>query len=207
VRINARPTLRIVTRWPKPRQERGILTLLCPCLAGLPPDRAAWLGILPLHDANARLLAIVRELGGQGGAQGGMSGDVFAGVLAIDPFRSVADLLAALRAGGVRGVVNLPSVAAFDGEMGAILDDLRFGMAREIDFLAAAVASGFRAAGCARSPETAQRMVEAGVELIIADGGPPLAGQRRRRAAAVARIARSVRTVPVVALPDRVDDG
>jgi len=131
---------------------------------------------------------------------------VLAGVLAIDPFRSVPDLLAALRDAGVRGVVNLPSVAAFDGEMGTILDDLRFGVAREIDFLAAAVAAGFRAAGCAHTPEAARRMVAAGVELIIADGGPPLAGQRRRRAAAVQRIMRSVREVPVVKLPDAVTE-
>jgi predicted TIM-barrel enzyme len=190
------PALRIVTRWPPRRPDRDALYALCPCLAGLPPKRAAWLGVLPLHDANARLLEEVSK---------GIAGNVLAGVLAIDPFRSASDLLAALRAAGVRGVVNLPSVAAFDGEMGGILDDLRFGVAREIDFLAAAVAAGFRAAGCARSPEVAQRMIAAGVELIVADGGPPLAGQQRRRAAAVRRIARSVRVVPVIELPGAVD--
>src|SRR5262245_1182398 len=188
--------LRIVTRWPPRGSDRAALTVLCPCLAGLPPRRAAWLGVLPLHDANARLLAAIA---------GGVADDMIAGVLAIDPFRSVPDLLAALRAAGVRGVVNLPSVAAFDGEMGGILDDLRFGVAREIDFLATAVAAGFRAAGLARSPEIAQRMIAVGVKLIIADGGPPLAGQQRRRAAAVRRIARSVRGVPVIALPDAVE--
>jgi predicted TIM-barrel enzyme len=204
--------LRIVTRWPSRRPasrdlQDGTLTLLCPCFAGLPPARAAWLGVLPLHDANARLLEALHAGAGRAGGVGEPGREsVLAGVLAIDPFRSVPDLLAALRDAGVRGVVNLPSVAAFDGEMGTILDDLRFGVAREIDFLAAAVAAGFRAAGCARTPEAARRMVAVGVELIIADGGPPLAGQRRRRAAAVQRIMRSVREVPVVKLPDAVTE-
>jgi len=67
------------------------------------------LGILPIHDANGRLVE-------------GLSKPRFrrvpdfAGVCLADPFRRLDDILDCVREAGIKGVVNLPTVAPLLGQ-------------------------------------------------------------------------------------------
>ncbi len=165
---NEQPMVRLVTAWPPPRTRVAKWTVFCPFMEGLDPELAFWLGGLAWHDANASLLAALRIPAS--------ASHVYAGVFCVDPFRRDDDLFGALRQAGVTGVVNLPSVAFIDGELGAILGSFDLGASRELDFLRRAHLAGLRIAGCAGSVEVADVLAQSGADFIIAHGGPPQPG-------------------------------
>ncbi|THK36749.1 hypothetical protein EHS39_18330 [Ensifer sp. MPMI2T] len=136
-------------------------TLYCPACEGLVQSTFDSLVLLPIHDANGRLLA---------GLGNGVSwpSDVFAGVLALDPFRRHADILKALANAGCHGVVNFPSVTAIDGEMRVSLEDFGYGVKSELALLRAAVAKGFSALAVVDSFGMAQEALAIGVNGLIA---------------------------------------
>ena len=163
--------VRLVTSMP---MSAGVdeIQILCPFLRGLDPALGMWLGPLAWHDSNAALLAVLeqaRPLPPQV--------TVFAGVFCADPFRAEDDVVAALRAAGVSGMANLPSVSFLDGEFGQTLAALNLGMARELNFLRHARSHGFRIAGCASALSDAQSLCAFGAELIITHAGPPHTAQ------------------------------
>jgi hypothetical protein len=163
------PAIRLVSEWPSAVAD-GAWQVLCPFLADVVPAAAFWIGGLAWHDANASLLAAIREPAPAGT-------NVFAGVFCTDPFRRDIDIFAALRQAGIAGVVNLPTVSFFDGELGAILDSFNLGIGREIDFLERARDAGFRIAGCVSTTGPIDRMLQVGAELIIAHAGVPPPGR------------------------------
>ncbi|OWK19975.1 hypothetical protein AJ88_35130 [Mesorhizobium amorphae CCBAU 01583] len=137
-------------------------TLYCPSCEGL-EDCTAYdsLVLLPIHDANGRLLSEIRN-----GIE--RSSEIFAGVFALDPFRRHVDILKALETAGCFGLVNFPSVTAIDGEMRVSLEDFGYGVTTEINLLRTAVAMGFRALAVVDSFTMAQEAVAAGVSGLIA---------------------------------------
>ncbi|MDQ0562358.1 putative TIM-barrel enzyme [Rhizobium mesoamericanum] len=141
--------------------EPDSVTIFCPSCDGLAGSAYDSLVLLPVHDANGRLLAEIKN----GLPQ---DGHMFAGVLALDPFRRHVDILKALEAAGCRGVVNFPSVTAIDGEMRVSLEDFGYGVATEINLLRAAVAKGFSALATVDSFAMAQDAVAIGASGLIA---------------------------------------
>ncbi|WP_018240309.1 phosphoenolpyruvate hydrolase family protein [Ensifer sp. BR816] len=136
-------------------------TVYCPSCEGLGGSAFDSLVLLPIHDANGRLLSELRR----GIAR---PNQIFAGVLALDPFRRHADILKALETAGCAGIVNFPSVTAIDGEMRVSLEDFGYGAASEINLLRAAVAKGFAALALVDSFGMAQEAVAIGVSGLIA---------------------------------------
>src|SRR5579863_7951952 len=67
-------------------------------------------GVLPIGDANALSLAAARERVPQAGQT-----PLIAGICATDPLRLLDKFLLEVRAAGVAGVENFPSVGVFDG--------------------------------------------------------------------------------------------
>jgi predicted TIM-barrel enzyme len=172
----------------------GDVLILCPFLAGLDPVMAMWLGPLAWYDCNAKLLEALA-------APVPAEATVFAGVFCADPFRRPADLLPALCGAGIAGVVNLPSVTFFDGEVGQTLQALHLGRERELDFLRAAKAWDLGVGLCTCEAEDARAMVRAGAEFVITHGGPPLPGRETRRQVPGFGLAQTgVRTVPLPSL-------
>lgn len=113
--------------------------IVCPWATGLRLPEDVWLSILPIHDANAWLespepIAWHRTDPDR----------VFFSVFAIDKLRSPARIFAALRAKGIRGIVNLPSVGFFDGLSGNHMRTLDYAVERELEFLREAALAGFR---------------------------------------------------------------
>ncbi|WEX91684.1 phosphoenolpyruvate hydrolase family protein (plasmid) [Sinorhizobium garamanticum] len=137
------------------------VTLYCPSCEGLDGSAYDTLALLPIHDANERLLAELRN-----GVP--IDSQVFAGVFALDPFRRHVDILKALEAAGCHGVVNFPSVTAIDGEMRVSLEDFGYGVTAEINLLRTAVAKGFGALAVVDSFGMAQDAVTIGVSGLIA---------------------------------------
>ncbi|WP_245424425.1 phosphoenolpyruvate hydrolase family protein [Sinorhizobium sp. BJ1] len=142
-------------------EEPQSVRLYCPSCEGLDGSAYDSLVLLPIHDANERLLAELRN-GVRSEAQ------VFAGVFALDPFRRHVDILKALKAAGCHRVVNFPSVTAIDGEMRVSLEDFGYGVTAEINLLRTAVAKGFSALAVVDSLGMAQEAVAIGVSGLIA---------------------------------------
>lgn len=141
--------------------EPESVTIYCPSCEGLGGGSFESAVLLPIHDANGRLVAELRN---------GIirSSRIFAGVFAIDPFRRQVDILKTLEIAGCAGIVNFPSVTAIDGEMRASLEDISYGAKTEIDFLRTAVARGFRALALVDSFAMAQEALAVGVCGLVA---------------------------------------
>lgn len=138
-----------------------LVTVFCPCCEGLGCSCFESILLLPIHDANGRLLAEVKNASTR-------PARIFAGVLALDPFRRHVDILKALEMAGCSGIVNFPSVTSIDGEMRTSLEDLGYGVKTELDLLRTAVEQGFSALALVDSFVMAQEAVAIGVSGLVA---------------------------------------
>lgn len=132
-----------------------------PCMDLLPPAHAALLALLPIHDVNGILLQRLA-------AGSRWPSQAHACVLAIDPFRTFAQLFRTLRQHGVMRVCNYPSVASFDEQTREMLGSLSMGLEREIEFVKAASAAGLQVAAIAESNWVAREMLDAGACALVA---------------------------------------
>jgi predicted TIM-barrel enzyme len=139
--------------------------ILTPWLPPAAKERDIWLSILPSHDINQALLDALP-------IKGRARANVFAGVLAIDPFRTRAGLIRRIKAAGLTGAVNFPSASFVDGETRKVFERMSFGLDREIEFLAACVAEGLRVGGVTNSVESAKKLISIGAEFLIVHAGP-----------------------------------
>jgi len=140
--------------------------ILCPWLDRFPKNTGVWLSVLASHDANEGLLEALS-------ASKERRPKVYAGVFAVDTLRPMGRLIRRLKGEGITGVINFPSISFIDGEAGAVLNGLSLGVDRELGFLEACSGEGLRIAGVTRSIDTAQRLVQMGVDFLIVHGGPP----------------------------------
>lgn len=120
--------------------------LLSPLTATLPAHLADMACALPIGDANGQVLDALRH-------DPRPTPWVFAAVLAGDPFRRTDDLLDALTAEGVSGVINWPSVGFLSGELGAALVQSGFTYALELEMLARAQQRGLATAAVVSDKE------------------------------------------------------
>jgi predicted TIM-barrel enzyme len=145
-------------------------------------------GLLPLGDANALSLSGAKERVPKAGAT-----PVIAGVCATDPLRLMDQFLQELKAVGVSGVQNRPSVGLIDGSFRKTLEETRMGYPREIEMIGLASKLDLLTAATAFTPEDARKMAEAGADVVVVHPGlsdPKEQGKRMAEIAAAAREAR-----------------
>ena len=122
------------------------------------------LGMLPLGDANAATLDLLRT------AASAAARPVVAGLCATDPFRNLDLLLEEVRGLGAAGVINLPSVGLIDGQFGRSLDGADLGYDREIELMRAARRAGLATLGLAFSADQARRMAAGRPDVVVLRG-------------------------------------
>ena len=123
-------------------------------------------GLLPLGDANALSLESARERVPKAG-----STPVLAGVCATDPLRLMDKFLLEMKAAGVAGVQNVPSVGLIDGGFRTNLEEAKLGYAREVEMIGLAEHLDLITAAFVFSPEDALIMVAAGADAIVIHPG------------------------------------
>ena len=119
------------------------------------------LGLLPLGDANAVTLEILRSKSRV---------PVIAGLCATDPFRDPDRLLAEVKELGAVAVINLPSVGMIDGQFGRGLAAAELGYEKEVDFLRAARRAGFLTLGMSFNAAQAALMKPAVDAVVVPEG-------------------------------------
>ena len=123
-------------------------------------------GLLPLGDANALSLESARERVPKAG-----STPVLAGVCATDPLRLIDKFLQEMKAAGVAGIQNVPSVGLIDGGFRTNLEEAKLGYAREVEMIRLATTLDLVAAAFVFSPEDARAMAGAGADLVVIHPG------------------------------------
>ena len=123
-------------------------------------------GLLPLGDANALSLESARERVPKAG-----STPVLAGVCATDPLRLMDKFLREMKAAGVAGVQNVPSVGLIDGGFRTNLEEAKLGYGREVEMMRLAATLDLITSAFVFSPEDARAMVGAGVDMVVIHPG------------------------------------
>jgi predicted TIM-barrel enzyme len=152
------------------------------------PGARSLAALLPLGDANALSLAGAREaLSIAAGTP------VLAGVCASDPLRLMDKFLLELRASGVVGIQNAPSVGLIDGGFRQNLEEAKLGYAKEVELIREAARLELLSAALVFSAADARAMAKAGADLVVIHQGlgemPPL----QERVKAIEEIAAAAR--------------
>ena len=157
------------------------MAVLVPGFAGLTPALADIVGLLPIRAVNAALLAQL--------APRTTSVPLIAGVLSVDPFLSGASLYRRLAAGGIMGVVNLPSVAVADGALQQALAMAGMAVEQELRALVEARHHGLEPVAMVFSRAEAERAAGLGIGRLILHPGLPSGDDARDRASSRAALA------------------
>jgi predicted TIM-barrel enzyme len=142
--------------------------------------------LLPLGDANALSLQSAKERVARAG-----STPVIAGVCATDPLRLMDKFLQELKAAGVAGVQNAPSVGLIDGAFRTSLEEAKLGYAKEVDLVRLAAKLDLLTLALVFTVEEARAMAGAGAEAVVIHPGLGKKGAKSEdEIAAAAREAR-----------------
>lgn len=136
----------------------------------------------------------------------GMWSHVYAGIFAVDALRTRDELIRHIKAAGIGGVINFPSVSFFDSEASAIFDRLSLGIDREIICLEACASEGLRVGGVVRSIPAAQKFLSFGVDFLVVHDGPPVSEDQ----SSVVEVARVIseaarRKTPVFSMTELIE--
>jgi predicted TIM-barrel enzyme len=137
---------------------------------GLPGAKAV-AALLPLGDANALSLAGAKEA-----LPLAAGTPLLAGVCATDPLRLMDKFLQEMKAAGVAGVQNAPSVGLIDGVIRSNLEEAKLGYAKEIEMIREAARLDLVTSAFVFSADDARTMAEAGADLVVIHpglGAPP----------------------------------
>jgi predicted TIM-barrel enzyme len=151
---------------PETLRDIHVPWILCPWLKPSARECDLWTSVLSVHDVNGALLSVLPE------ARGAWN-HVYAGVFAVDVTRTAADLIRPLRAAGVGGVINFPSVSFIDGSAGATLEQFSMGVEKEFEHLEQFSKAGLRIGGVVSSVEASRRLLNIGVDFLVVHQGPP----------------------------------
>lgn len=146
-------------------QDSDTSPILAPAMKGLPVGVASVLCALPIHDANARLLAEVAGAPRQ-------YKQLRAGVFAVDQFRTLSSILIELGSVGIDHVLNWPSVALMGPDIEARHAPVGIGYEREVEFARNSTAAGWTVTGVVMDEDQAARMLDAGCKHLLFH--PPL---------------------------------
>jgi predicted TIM-barrel enzyme len=138
------------------------LVVAMPALAGFTPPQRELAAMLPVSDINGALMAGAHAFAERGHDR------LCAGVLLVDPFLVIDDLVAALAAGGFARVANFPTVQLLDGEAGAGLAAVGYDLAAELRQLAVLAVHGLTPHVYVVDAEAARVALAAGfVDLVF----------------------------------------
>jgi len=128
--------------------------------------RGSLAGLLPFGDANAIVMEMAAEV-----LTVVKRTPVLAGVCGTDPFRSMERFLPQVQAAGFAGIQNFPTVGLFDGRFRANLEETGMGYDREVELIRLARQLELLTTPYAFTPEEAERMTDAGADVIVAHMG------------------------------------
>jgi predicted TIM-barrel enzyme len=124
--------------------------------------RGSLAGLMPYGDANAividmagEVLPVVKDT------------MVLAGVCGTDPFRLMPVFLKQIKEMGFDGIQNFPTVGLFDGLMRQNLEETGMGYGLEVEMVRHARELGLLTCPYVFTPEEAQRMTEAGADVLV----------------------------------------
>lgn len=142
--------------------------VLAPYLAGLSPEQADIVGLMPIGSVNERLLAALPPPGEAG------AGKIVAGLFLCDPFLGGRRLFARLGAAGVRGIVNLPTTHLIPpGVYRQALNAAGIDPGAELAALREARDAGLQVTATVASFDQAARAVEVGIRSLLFHPGSP----------------------------------
>ena len=128
-------------------------------------------GLMPYGDANAivmemasEVLPVVRRT------------PVLAGVCGTDPMRVMDRFLLEIKAAGFAGVQNFPTVGLIDGTLRANLEETNMSYDREVDMIHLARYMDMLTTPYVFTPDEAERMTNAGADILVAHMGLTTAG-------------------------------
>ena len=128
--------------------------------------RGSLAGLMPYGDANqivmdmaGEVLTIVKDT------------PVLAGVCASDPFRQMDLFLNEVKEIGFAGIQNFPTVGLIDGSFRVNLEETEMGYDREVELVRLARQKDLLTTPYAFNTEEAERMADAGADVIVAHMG------------------------------------
>jgi predicted TIM-barrel enzyme len=124
-------------------------------------------GNLPVGDANAIML----EMGRKSVAPATRNIPVVGGVYGVDPTRDMGELFDRMREVGYSGVINFPTVGRIDGQYRQDLEAAGLGFEREVEMIARARARELFSMAYVYTPDDAEIMTRAGVDVIVGHCG------------------------------------
>ncbi|MCJ8144071.1 phosphoenolpyruvate hydrolase family protein [Ancylobacter sp. A5.8] len=158
----------IVDNPASPSAAAAEFVVLAPYLAGLSPEAADIVGMMPIGSVNETLLAALPVAGLAPPRK------LVAAVFLCDPFLSGRRLFERLRARGVSGVVNLPTTSLVPpGVYRQALTAAGIDPGAELAALGEARQSGLEVMATVASYDQAARAVEAGVATLLFHPGTP----------------------------------
>lgn len=161
-----------------PEVDPGERQIFVPALAGFPASLRELMGVLPVCDVNASLVAALTE--------GPAPRHLVAGLFAVDPFLDTREMAARLRRAGLSAVANYPTIQAFDGATGEGLSAVGYHARAELLRLTEFAALGFEALAYVASADAAEEALGLGLPCLVLHPGPGSAlseGVRKRIAA------------------------
>jgi predicted TIM-barrel enzyme len=124
--------------------------------------RGSLAGLLPYGDANQIVMDMAREV-----LPVVERTPVLAGVCGTDPFRVMKRFLLDVKDAGFSGVQNFPTVGLFDGKIRVGLEETGMGYDKEVDMIATASDMGLLTCPYVFTQEEAERMAQAGADVLI----------------------------------------
>lgn len=128
--------------------------------------RGSLSGLMPYGDANA----VVMEMAGEV-LTVVENTPVLAGVCASDPFRQMKWFLRQVQDIGFSGVQNFPTVGLIDGFFRQNLEETEMGYDKEVELIQLAREMNLFTTPYCFNPSEAERMAEAGADVIVAHMG------------------------------------
>lgn len=159
----AEAVVSVLTALPGARRRRGERQVFVPALDRFPAALRELMGVLPVCDINASLMAAL--------AHRAMPRHLVAGLFAVDPFLDVRELATALRRAGLSEVANYPTVQLLDGATGDGLAAVGYHARAEFMRLKEFMAAGFEALAYVASPHAAEEALALGLTRIVVHPG------------------------------------
>lgn len=135
-------------------------------------------GLMPFGDANAIVLEMANEV-----LPVVKQTPVLAGVCGTDPMRLMGRFLEQVKAVGFAGAQNFPTVGLIDGTFRANLEETGMGYGKEIEMIRLAHELDLLTTPYVFSTEDAERMTDAGADLLVAHMGLTTSGSIGARTA------------------------
>lgn len=128
--------------------------------------RGSLAGLMPYGDANAIVMEMASEV-----LTVVQDTPVLAGVCATDPFRLMDKFLDDVKHTGFAGVQNFPTVGLIDGILRQNLEETNMGYDKEVEMIRLARERDLLTTPYAFTTDEAERMAEAGADVIVAHMG------------------------------------